>query len=341
MFTVHAPDKGDNADEPVSVVWQDGRVTESRIKWYGKGTRSEYRLTKFGRDFPFLTHDNVGDLLVLIPKGNESFAAYVLDSDEDIEEIRAALGLETFEHWAAFDNGRAVIETEDECIERRFRDFSASLRDFPDGQTFSSATLEILEECLRQFSTLGADELLMECVDTEYKLFKRVERQLCQTEITRLFKDVDDFVKTALAILNRRKSRAGRSLENHVHHILTLTGIPHAMRPPTVDGVPDIVIPSEAAYNDSAFPTKSLIVMGVKTTCKDRWRQVLNEGTRVREKFILTLQPGISSRQLDAMHRAGVTLVVPRRLHKDYPRETPIRLMNVREFMDSVRLRLP
>ena len=44
MFTVHAPDKGDNAEESVIVVWQDGRVTESRIKWYGKRTRSEYRI---------------------------------------------------------------------------------------------------------------------------------------------------------------------------------------------------------------------------------------------------------------------------------------------------------
>src|SRR5689334_6239834 len=67
MFTPHAPERGRNEETAVQVIWQDGRATDSRVKWYGRGTRSEYRLTRFGRDFPYLTADSVGDLLVLIP----------------------------------------------------------------------------------------------------------------------------------------------------------------------------------------------------------------------------------------------------------------------------------
>jgi hypothetical protein len=37
---------------------------------------AEHKLvTRFGKDFPFLTHDNVGDLLVLIPRDHTHFLA--------------------------------------------------------------------------------------------------------------------------------------------------------------------------------------------------------------------------------------------------------------------------
>src|SRR5215204_218541 len=73
MFTPYAPIKGVNAKHWVSVKWQDERVTASVVTWYGAKTRSEYRLTRFGKDFPFLASDTVGDLLVLIPKTDTDF----------------------------------------------------------------------------------------------------------------------------------------------------------------------------------------------------------------------------------------------------------------------------
>ena len=63
MYTPHAPVKGRNDKHPVSIVWQDGRRTDSVITWYG-AAKHEYRLTRFGKDFPFLNEDVVGDLLV-------------------------------------------------------------------------------------------------------------------------------------------------------------------------------------------------------------------------------------------------------------------------------------
>lgn len=65
---VHAPSpkKGRNDKHPVSILWQDGLITDSMITWYG-AAKHEYRLTRFGHDFPFLNADMVGDLLVLIP----------------------------------------------------------------------------------------------------------------------------------------------------------------------------------------------------------------------------------------------------------------------------------
>jgi type II restriction enzyme len=238
-----------------------------------------------------------------------------------------------------YHHGAPRIESEDECLEREFREFAGPLNDFPDGAAFSAAARRILEACLDSFGRLPADDVLMRSVEAEYKLFQMVERQICQPEVTRLFRSVDDFLQTAGRIMNRRKARAGRALENHVEYLLNQAHIPHTMRP-KIDGKPDIVIPSVDAYHDPNYPLDKLFIVGVKTTCKDRWRQVLNEGRRVPHKHILTIQQGISANQLQEMHTANVALVVPRSLHSDYPAQHDITLMNVEQFIGSVRERL-
>lgn len=339
MFTPYAPTKGENNKHQVAIEWQDDRITESVVTWYGRRTRSEYRLTCFGTDFPFLASDTVGNLLVLIPKTDTEFLAYVLDLDEDIEEIQAVLGVDIGESWAIYQDGVPQPEKENECIDRLFRQFVGTLTGFPSGITFSEKARETLRECIKRFNRFSADDALMKSMDAEYQLFRLAERQLCQPNIVRPFRDVDDFLKTAATIMQRRKARAGRSLENHVEQVLKDADIPHEMRT-DIDGKPDIVIPSRAAYYDSSYPVRKLFIVGVKRTCKDRWRQILNEGERVREKHILTLQPGISSNQLDLMHKAKVTLVVPKKLHKDYPKGHAITILNIEEFIVAVRTRL-
>jgi hypothetical protein len=338
MFTPYPPIKGENSKHQVTIEWQDEIVTESVVTWYGKA-KDEYRLTRFGKGFPFLVADTVGDLLVLIPRTGTEFLAYVLDLDEDIEEIQAALGVEVIESWGVYQNGVPQTETEDECVDRYFRRFAEQLTDFPAGSAFSEGTRQALRECVRRFNSLPPDDMLMASMDAEYQLFRLVERQVCQAEIVRVKKDVDDFLRTASSIMNRRKARAGRSLENHVEYLLKDARIPHEMRP-KIDGKPDVVIPSRDAYYDLSYPLERLFIVGVKTTCKDRWRQVLNEGKRVPEKHILTIQQGISTNQLNEMHTASVTLIVPQQLHKDYPKKRDITLLSLEEFISSVRTRL-
>jgi hypothetical protein len=67
---------------------------------------------------------------------------------------------------------------------------------------------------------------------------------------------------------------------------------------------------------------------------------VLNEARRVPDKHILTIQPGISSNQLAEMHAAHVTLIVPQSLQKQYPKDTPITILNVNKFVETVKQRL-
>lgn len=336
-FTPHPPEKGVNSDHFVTVLWPDGKLTESVIKWYGQRTRSEYRLTRFGRDFAWRTVDNLGNLLVLIPKNASEFIAYVLDIDEDIEEIQAALGVEVLESWSLYEKGKAQPETEDVCLNRHFRAFAEKVEGFPKVEVFSDATRTAILDCVMGFIDLDADEQLIRLIKEEYALFRMVERKIFQPEVQRLFASIDDFLQTALRILQARKSRAGRSLENHVEYLLKEAGLPYQMRQVVDDTRPDIIIPSKAAYLDPSFPDKKLFMIGVKMTCKDRWRQVTNEAPRIKTKHILTLQKGISGRQLDEMHRAKVTLIVPQSLHKEYPREQTAAILSVHGFIKSVR----
>ncbi len=111
------------------------------------------------------------------------------------------------------------------------------------------------------------------------------------------------------------------------------------VRPPQVDGEPDIIIPSVEAYTDSRYPLNKLFIVGVKTTCKDRWRQVLNEAKRIKQKHIMTTQQGISKKQLNEMRAAGVQLIVPLDYHKQYPR-SDMKLLGVEEFVNLVRKKL-
>ena len=58
-------EKGKNKDVFIKIKWQNNFETDSRFIYYGVGTRNEYRLTRFGKGFPFLNEEKIGDLLII------------------------------------------------------------------------------------------------------------------------------------------------------------------------------------------------------------------------------------------------------------------------------------
>ena len=158
--------------------------------------------------------------------------------------------------------------------------------------------------------------------------------------ITRGFSTVEDFIATANQVLNRRKSRAGKSLEHHLAAIFDGNNITYQSQAVTEGNKkPDFLFPSQAAYHDAAFPTDKLISLAAKTTCKDRWRQVINEADRLRgrNKFLCTLQQGISAAQMDEMDSERVILVVPKPYIQTYPKDRQDRIWTVGKFVQFVR----
>ena len=62
-------------------------------------------------------------------------------------------------------------------------------------------------------------------------------------------------------------------------------------------------------------------MVGAKSSCKERWRQVAFEADRVRRKHLVTLEPAITAKQTEQMHAADVQLVIPADIHPTYSAE--------------------
>jgi hypothetical protein len=101
---------------------------------------------------------------------------------------------------------------------------------------------------------------------------------------------------------------------------------------------PDFLFPNGAAYKNENFSSDKLRMLAVKTTCKDRWRQILNEAARIPQKHLLTLQKGVSVNQFREMQEANVCLIVPEPLISYYPEAVRPHLQTLEDFIREVRL---
>ncbi len=338
FFTTSAPVEEQNRREAVEITWTDGGKTDAVISWYGKGSRSEFRLTKLGDR---LGPDNVGDLLVLVPQGPGKFQAHLLPTDEAALAFSTALGIEPAQRWGFYEKSPAV-NTEPGSLEAWAQREAALHPEFPSGRIMAGLARKAVQECRPDILSQSADHRLMAWLEAEYVLYRAVERRLCDQQVKQDFASVEEFLATAATLMNRRKARAGHSLEAHVEHLLSGEGIAFEAQA-TIDGngKPDILFPGKAAYGNEAHPVDELVVLGLKTTCRDRWRQVLNEGKRIPQKHLLTLQPAMSRAQLTEMGEARLQLVVPAALHRGYDLPEGYQLLSVETFVQDMRRRFP
>lgn len=209
---------------------------------------------------------------------------------------------------------------------------------FPKTSMFSAYARETLPEVQ---PLDNPDFVLMKWLEREELLFKTFEKYLVSAKLQEGFDDnVEQFFQFALSALNRRKSRAGHSLENHVETLLSARNIKYERNCITENrSKPDFIFPSALAYHDLNFDKRNLTMLGVKSTCKDRWRQVLSEADRIDEKHLLTLEAAISSYQLQEMQARNLQLVIPTPIHETYSEEYRSKLMSVENFIDVVLCR--
>lgn len=231
--------------------------------------------------------------------------------EQEISKYVAGLGLTPETTWP---NGRTIAETA-ERIQEQIEDHIEEARTDP-------------------------DKKLLDWIRVEYDLFRHLESAAYLDTVRTGFASVDDFVDLANRILNQRKSRAGRSLELHLASLFTRNNLVYEAQI-TTEGHkrPDFCFPSSAAYHDPAYPTGKITILAAKTTCKDRWRQILTEADRMhgRTHYLLTLQNGNSPAQLREMESEHVQLVVPKEYHDGYPREYRSKLWTIHQFIGYVR----
>lgn len=150
--------------------------------------------------------------------------------------------------------------------------------------------------------------------------------------------DVDGFLQYSLSVQNRRKSRIGYALENHIEEIFKIYKIKYSRGKITENkSKPDFVFPSIENYYDNNFDDSLLTMLGVKSTCKDRWRQVLSEADRIKNKHLLTLEIAISENQTTEMRNRNLQLVLPKKLHYTYSDNQRKWIMDMSTFIDIVK----
>ena len=330
--------RGVNEEKWVNVRWQNDRTTNNRMIYYGKA-KNELRITRFGKKFQFFEEDHVGDFLIIAKHTDEDYSGFVLSTEEDIEIFLAYFNLSPDKTNHLIDVN--AVEKPQAKIARLLNDFASKFEDFPETKIMSDGARDCYNKAYRIVADdiiRKPDDIIMNWYNTEEKLFKCMEEKIYSPIISQPFGSVEHFAKIANMVLNRRKSRAGKSLEHHLANIFNVNNIVFEEQAKTENNnTPDFLFPNGECYHKIIFPTENLTMLGVKTSCKDRWRQVLNEAERIKDKHLFTLQPGIFKNQLKEMKDANLTLVVPHKNICTFPVEYQDSLFDLSKFIGLVR----
>lgn len=330
---------GKNRDKAVTIKWQNDFETPSRFTYYGQGTRNEYRITRFGRNFEFLQDKYVGSLIVIAEQAEDYYQAFVLESDDDIETFLSYFNLSTEQTNQLIDLSQA--RDEGNLLRLAIMERIKDIQDFPMTNDMGRMAQEIYNrlngvtpEMIRQ----TPDKILMSWYSAEWELFRNLEEKIYKPVYTRPFDDCQSLIDFSNKILNRRKSRAGKSLEHHLAAIFSAEDLLFEEQAVTENKKkPDFLFPNGECYHNFEFPADDLTVLGAKTTCKDRWRQVTTEADRVDETYLFTLQPSISRNQLKEMADEHVRLVVPAEHINTFPKEYQNTLDTLSSFIRTVK----
>jgi hypothetical protein len=332
-----------------STVEREGVTRAVRAIWYnnrtlGRGTRNECRITGWGgRASPLQDSEATGSLVVF---------AFRLGATGDTEECRVWVCSDLVEEEIVLDwiglvePGAGTLisaagqQLPDVRISEQDQPCALAIEQLPGTwlQVFPEAA-ELVSASVTRLPTVRAlspDERLVRRRDCEYSLFRAVEEAFTLPRVRQGFATVDSFIAFAGAVTNRRKARSGRSLELQAVQILQEESIQYSHGEVSERGKrPDFIFPSIQRYQEPSWSTDRLRMLAAKTTCKDRWRQVIDEADRIPVKHLLTLQQGVSEMQFDQMEAARVRLVVPHSLHRSYPEAVRPRLLTLSGFLSE------
>lgn len=343
LFNCPRIEERENRDRFVEITWyyEICARTDSRFIYYGK-EKNEYRITRI----PSFGGEYIGALFVLVQRFQDEYEAFILNTDDEIDQYLEAFGLSPSETNRMIDK-ESVSPAAQEM--RLINQFIEELNDqdieFPNSVRMSEAARNICDTAYDhiEFAITNPDTKIIDWTNVEYNLFKAIEYSRYSQVLNNGFHSVDDFINMANQVLNRRKSRAGKSLENHLSDLFKRNELCFDSQVVTEGNKkPDFIFPSSKAYQAACrneFPKNKIIFLAAKTTCKDRWRQILNEADLLRDgpKYLCTLQQGISVNQMEEMQKENVTLVVPEKYIGTYPRQCQDQIWSLKRFIEHVK----
>lgn len=308
-----------DADEP--------EASEDRVTWYDtrveqKHRSAEYRLyyrrnpvTELFRegDFCLVGMQATGKLLIAIarahssdeyrlrhlfgmeqPAGRWLVDGHIKGSRVNLatRQILEAMGIEV-DLGLAFD------------VDQLLNKFNKA---FPSTKVFSQYARDTLPKPVSAID--DPDSALEAWMEHEELLFRALERSIVKEKLDTGFVEVEDFISFSLSVQNRRKSRVGHALENHLAAVFDANRIRCERGARTENNSrPDFLFPGSIEYHSAEIGSSKLWMLGAKTTCKDRWRQVLTEAAKIPKKHLFTLETAISENQLREMCGASLSLV--------------------------------
>jgi hypothetical protein len=334
---------------------RDVVLAEGKVSWYDSRFKDEKRspewrlyyssneVTELIRESDLmllaLTESNTV-VMIFCPQGSQSeihirsiFGAI----DELISDRMAAVDLGNVKidmpirlmlakYGLNLDVGRSSDEQYLEILKNKFGS------SFPSTKEFSKLARSLF---VNDFSAIEEpDFMLTSWMENEERIFRIFERHIVQKKLDEGFLDVDEFIRVSLSIQNRRKSRVGHAFENHISEVLNRNSVVYERGVVTeLKKKPDFLFPGKSSYDDPFYDSSDLYILGAKTTCKERWRQVLSEAYRVEIKHLITLEPSVSEPQTEEMKASRLQLVVPLPFQTGYSENQIDWILSFKEFI--------
>lgn len=343
------------ADEPVESI--EAFCTWSDVRRDNPGRSAEYHLYYAAEANPVVHLASEGDLLFVAKTSDEELLVLVCLAETTIaqqllwlfgldmsgakpgaREIKRKdsreIGYSALAVLAAI--GIEIQPAEQDAFDKLLDTFGLA---FPSTAVFSSFARSTVSDV---DPITSPDVTLVKWMEHEEALFRHLERQILADRLAEGFvgddgADVDAFISFSLSVQNRRKSRAGWAFGHHVDAILSAHGLAYKREATTekANG-PDFLFPSEESYHSEFFEPQLLTMLAAKTSCKDRWRQVLAEANRIKDKHLITLQSGISPAQTAEMKSENLQLIVPTPIWDSYIEGQQKELLSFAQFIELV-----
>jgi hypothetical protein len=122
---------------------------------------------------------------------------------------------------------------------------------------------------------------------------------------------LESYIKIFMSMAQARYTRVGTTFENHYKNYIDGHAFPNVSQE-KVDGKkkPDFIFPSKEYYFSETREIDDIILLSLKTSLKERWQQILNEGSKVKTRYLATLDKKVTGDQISEMKRKNVILIV-------------------------------
>jgi hypothetical protein len=366
-----------NAEEPEAITYSDLKWYETRknlnLKPGQKPRSSEPRLYYPGNAEEVVYKARPEDLLIIAVKDDDTLDVFLVAKESEWENRARWLFALPGEDGA----GSELFKTKEVSEEGISEFFSRQTLNFlgftPD--TVPSGIQSLADELLsahrKAFPTTkivsqfirsktdgvdimsDPDTAIERWLDLEEKVFFAVEKVIVGDILRDALSTgenpflrggdlpLDDILGIAQSVFQRRKSRVGHAFENHFQQLLIDRHIFHVRGGHTEGKAkPDFLFPGLTEYRTApAVGATNLTILGLKHTCKDRWRQVPSEAAKVPQKHILTMERSISTHQTDEMKTQRVSLVVPKGILGTFTPKQQADMLIIQDFLKLVETR--